>query len=192
MKKIDIGKNVFVFPMPMVLVGTQVQGKANFMAVGWVSRVNAVPPLIAVALNKRHYTLEGIEQNGTFSINTPDIALLEKTDYCGLVSGRKHDKSQIFEIFFGELQTAPMIRNCPLSIECNLFEMVPLPSNKVVIGEIVAAYSDERYMSNGKLDILKISPFLLTMPDNNYWRVGEKLAKAWNVGLNYKAEAELT
>ena len=110
MEKITIGKNVFVFPMPMVLVGTQVKGKVNFMAVGWVSRVNAAPPLISVALNKRHYTPEGIEENGTFSINFPDVSLLEKTDYCGLVSGRKHDKSKIFDVFFGELQTAPMIR----------------------------------------------------------------------------------
>ena len=73
-------------------------------------------------------------------------------------------------------------------MECSLFETVVLPSNKLIIGEIVAAYSEDRYLTNGKLDILKMRPFLLTMPDNNYWEVGEKLAKAWNAGLNYKAE----
>jgi flavin reductase (DIM6/NTAB) family NADH-FMN oxidoreductase RutF len=41
--KLDIGA-AFLYPMPMVLVGSVVEGKANFMAVGWVSRVNFKPP----------------------------------------------------------------------------------------------------------------------------------------------------
>ena len=63
MDKVKIGKNTFVYPMPMVLVGTVVNGKANFMAVGWVSRVNFNPPMIAVALGKYHYTNGGIHKN---------------------------------------------------------------------------------------------------------------------------------
>jgi hypothetical protein len=34
MDKVKIGKNTFVYPMPMTLVGTVIDGKANFMAVG--------------------------------------------------------------------------------------------------------------------------------------------------------------
>lgn len=39
MEKVSIGSNAFLYPMPVVLVGALVDGKANFMAVGWVSRV---------------------------------------------------------------------------------------------------------------------------------------------------------
>ena len=42
MDKMQIGQNFFI-PMPVVLVGTQVSGIANFMAVGWCSRANASP-----------------------------------------------------------------------------------------------------------------------------------------------------
>ncbi|HBH86553.1 MAG TPA: flavin reductase family protein, partial [Syntrophaceae bacterium] len=49
MDKITIDKNSFVYPMPMVLAGAIVDGRANFMAVGWVSRVNSNPPMIAIA-----------------------------------------------------------------------------------------------------------------------------------------------
>jgi flavin reductase (DIM6/NTAB) family NADH-FMN oxidoreductase RutF len=45
MGKIRINANVFMYPMPVVLVGATVKGKPNFMAVGWVSRVNANPPM---------------------------------------------------------------------------------------------------------------------------------------------------
>ena len=55
MNKVKIGNNTFVYPMPMALVGTVVDERSNFMAVGWVSRVNFNPPMIAVALGKFHY-----------------------------------------------------------------------------------------------------------------------------------------
>ena len=42
MEKIQIGQNFFI-PMPVVLVGTQVERKANFMAVGWCARANGEP-----------------------------------------------------------------------------------------------------------------------------------------------------
>ena len=50
MEKIKIASNAFVYPMPMVIVGTKTGGKINYMAVGWVTRVNFNPPMIAVAL----------------------------------------------------------------------------------------------------------------------------------------------
>ncbi|RPJ80727.1 MAG: flavin reductase family protein, partial [Deltaproteobacteria bacterium] len=47
MGKIKIDNNAFIYPMPMALVGSVVDGKANFMAVGWITRVNFKPPMIA-------------------------------------------------------------------------------------------------------------------------------------------------
>jgi flavin reductase (DIM6/NTAB) family NADH-FMN oxidoreductase RutF len=185
MEKIKLDKNSFLLPMPMVLVGAVVDGRANFMAVGWVSRVNFNPPMMAVALGKFHYTNGGIHKNKAFSVNIPGIALMEKVDYCGIVSGEKTDKSKIFDVFYGELPAAPMIRECPISLECRLVDTVDLPTNSMFIGEIVGAYSEERYLTEGKPDIKKISPFTLTMPDNNYWKIGENAGKAWSIGKNF-------
>jgi flavin reductase (DIM6/NTAB) family NADH-FMN oxidoreductase RutF len=189
MEKTKLDKNAFLYPMPMVLVGAVVDGRANFMAVGWVSRVNFNPPMMAVALGKSHYTNAGIHRNKAFSVNIPGIALMEKVDYCGIVSGEKTDKSKIFDIFYGELPGAPMIRDCPISLECRLVDTVDLPTNSLFIGEIMAAYSEERYLTEGKPDIKKISPFTLTMPDNNFWKVGENAGKAWSVGKNFGKSA---
>jgi flavin reductase (DIM6/NTAB) family NADH-FMN oxidoreductase RutF len=187
MGKITIDRNSFVYPMPMVLVGAVVDGKANFMAVGWVSRVNFNPPMIAIALGKFHYTNRGIHKNTAFSVNIPGMNLMEKVDYCGLVSGEKIDKSDIFDIFYGEEPNAPMIRQCPLCMECKLVNAVDLPSNTLFIGQIINTYSEERYVTDGKPDIKKINPFTLTMPDNNYWKVGEKAGKAWSIGRKFRS-----
>jgi flavin reductase (DIM6/NTAB) family NADH-FMN oxidoreductase RutF len=182
--KIDSGA-AFLYPMPMVLVGSVVEGKANFMAVGWVSRVNFKPPLFAIALGP-HHTNQGIDENKEFSINIPDVSLIEKTDYCGLVSGSKTDKSDLFNIFYGALCKAPLIEECPVCMSCSLYDTVKLPFNTLYIGETKEVFTEEKYMTDKMLDIKKVNPFTLTMPDNHYWSVGENLGKAWNIGKSLK------
>jgi flavin reductase (DIM6/NTAB) family NADH-FMN oxidoreductase RutF len=187
-EKVSIGTNAFIYPMPVVLVGTQVDGKANFMTVGWVSRVNFKPPLLAVAINHAHHTAKGIQQTETFSVNIPNEEMLDVTDFCGLVSGRSTDKSGLFEVFYGATETAPMIVECPLNIECKLVQTVDLPTNHLFIGEIVEAFSESLYLKDGKPDIKAMKPFVLTMPDNGYWAIGDRLGEAWSTGKKLKRE----
>jgi flavin reductase (DIM6/NTAB) family NADH-FMN oxidoreductase RutF len=185
--KTKIGNNAFVYPMPMVLVGAVVEGRANFMPVGWISRVNARPPMIAIALGPRH-TKHGIYEHGQFSVNVPGLDMLEVVDYCGLVSGRDQDKSGLFELFCGELEYAPMIRQCPLTVECKLARAVDLPTHTLFIGELAGVYVDEECLTNGRPDIQRIEPFTLTMPDNNYWAVGRHAGKAWGSGKSFSPQ----
>jgi flavin reductase (DIM6/NTAB) family NADH-FMN oxidoreductase RutF len=181
MEKVQIGQNFFI-PMPVVLVGTQVAGKANFMTVGWCARANANPPMIVCALGNHHYTPKGIAETKTFSVNIPSSELLLKTDYCGIVTGEKTDKSGVFDVFYGSLKTAPMIRECAVSLECRLVRTVPLPTNTLFIGEIAGAYADSRVMTDGKPDFPSIDPLFLTMPDNRYWTLGKYAGDAWSAG----------
>jgi flavin reductase (DIM6/NTAB) family NADH-FMN oxidoreductase RutF len=182
--KIDSGA-AFLYPMPMVLVGSVVEGRANFMAAAWVSRVNFKPPLILIALGP-HHTNKGIDENKAFSINIPDVSLIEKTDYCGLVSGGKTDKSGLFEVFYGELAGAPLIKECPVCMSCSLYDAVKLPFDVLYIGEPKEVFTEEKYITDNQLDIKKINPFTLSMPDNHYWSVGENLGKAWGIGKALK------
>jgi flavin reductase (DIM6/NTAB) family NADH-FMN oxidoreductase RutF len=185
MDKISLGPNFFI-PMPVVLVGAQVNGKANFMAVGWCTRANANPPMIVCGIGNHHHTAKGIAATKTFSVNIPSSDLLEKTDYCGLVSGQSTDKSQVFDVFYGSLTTAPMIRECPVSLECRLVQTVPLPTNSLYIGEIAGAYADGRVIRDHKPDFPEIDPLFLTMPDNRYWTLGKYAGDAWTAGKTLK------
>ena len=181
-EKTRINNNVFVYPMPVTLLGANVKGKANFMALGWVSRVNATPPMIGVGVYKSHYTVEGIKENGNFSINFPGAEMIRETDFCGLFSGENLDKSSLFKVFYGELETAPMIKECTLNLECRLIKTLELPTNYFFVGEIIGAYSEEQYLTQEKPDIKKMEPLLLTMPDNSYWLVGDYAGAAWKIG----------
>ena len=186
MARIAVDAHAFIYPMPMVLVGTMVHDRPNFMAVAWVTRVNLKPPMIAIALGKTHYTNAGIHASRAFSVNVPSTDLLEKTDYCGIASGRTDDKSTLFTVTEGSTTGAPMIDECPLCMECRLVDVVALPTNEVFIGEIVSAHADAECCSDGKPDIRKIRPFTLTMPDNQYWQIGALAGKAWSIGKSLK------
>ena len=113
--------------------------------------------------------------------------MVDKVDYCGLVSGRKADKSDLFQVFYGDLKTAPMINECPVSIECKVFETIELPSNYLIIGQIMAAFAENECLTDDKPDVQKIDPLTLTMPDNRYWRVGKYAGAAWEAGKSLKA-----
>jgi len=188
MDKINLGSTIPGYPMPVCLVGAHVEGKPNFLAVAWFTMASYKPPRIAIALGKGHYTNPGIKANKAFSVSLPSVDMIEATDYCGIVSGKKIDKSGIFDLFYGELKTAPMIKDCPLSMECKLVETVESSLNEIFIGEIIGTYTEERFLSDGKLDFKKMKPFILSQPDTSYWTLGEPVAKAWNIGKSYKAK----
>jgi flavin reductase (DIM6/NTAB) family NADH-FMN oxidoreductase RutF len=112
--------------------------------------------------------------------------MVEVTDYTGIVSGKNTDKSDLFEVHYGELKSAPLIKSCPLSIECKVSQTVDLPTNSFFIAEMINIYTEEKYLTDGKPDIAKIKPFLLTMPDNLFWSIGECLGQAWSEGRKVK------
>jgi flavin reductase (DIM6/NTAB) family NADH-FMN oxidoreductase RutF len=182
MAKIEIVGGRVHYPMPCSIVGANVVGKANYLTVAWFSMVNPDPPYLAVAMNKAHYTNSGIKTNGAFSINIPSVDMVEKTDYCGMVSGRKFDKAAIFETFYGKLETAPMIKEFPFNAECRLVQTVDLPAEELFIGEIIMAYCDESCLTKDVPDLNKINPFILSMSDKKYRGLGQNVGAAWEIG----------
>ncbi|MFW9881975.1 MAG: flavin reductase family protein [Candidatus Thorarchaeota archaeon] len=197
MTKSKIPPRCYVFPVPVVLVGANVNGKANFNAIGWVVGLEFTPPLISICSNQQHYNNIGIKENQTFSVNTPTVNMVEITDYCGIKSGKRIDKSEIFEVFYGELKTAPMIKEAALNLECKLIHTVDTKEisdtkmgHDIFIGEVIQVYAENKYLSNGVPDIEKIKPFILSASRNRqrYYNIGEEIGVAWSIGNNYKRE----
>ncbi|MFA6034720.1 MAG: flavin reductase family protein [Myxococcota bacterium] len=179
---VKISPNAFVYPMPMTIVSSVVDGRVNHLAAAWINRCNPNPPLLSVALGKSHMTNRGIHQTGEFAVSIPPSELVKEVDQVGLVTGKTIDKSGFFPLFYGCLPNAPMVKSCPVTMACRVRQVVELPSDELFIAEIIEAYALDSCLSDGKPDIRLIDPILLTMPDNNYWRAGEHLAKAWKIG----------
>ena len=186
MRKIPVDKNLFCLPWTQTLLGTHVRGKVNFMALDWLTRVNFDPAMLGICVGSGHASNQAIRETGQFSVNVPTVDMVEVTDYCGIASAKQEDKSKLFDVFYGALEAAPMIAACPLNMECGVVQTLDLPTNTFFIGEIVAIYTEEQYLTGGKPDVKKIRPFLLTMPDNRFWAVGEHVGNAWKDGVKYR------
>jgi len=183
MEKVPIGPMPYMSVMPTVLVGTNVKGKANYMTAAWATVACMAPPMVCVAINKMRYTMKGIDENKTFSLNIPSTLGVIETDHCGLVSGAQKDKSGVFRSFYGKLRTAPLAEECPVNIECKLFNSVDCGSHLLIVGEIAEIHADKACLTDGKPDIAKIKPIVYAQA--TYFGVGEEIGKAFSAGKKF-------
>ena len=179
-----------LYPMPTTLVGATVNGKPNFLAVAHVGILNhGDPQYLSIGLAKVHYSNAGIFENRAFSICLPSEDLMVETDYCGLVTGKKKDKAALFDVFYGQLDSAPMIRQCPVNMELKLHDVLDFSTHDIFIGELVQTYADESVLTKGKIDIGKLRPLLFDMASIKYWRLGPTVGNCWNVGKALKKKS---
>jgi flavin reductase (DIM6/NTAB) family NADH-FMN oxidoreductase RutF len=193
--KKQLGPVNAMYPSLTTIVGTLVEGSPNWLTIAHVGILNHGSPMyLSVSLNKRHYSNRGIEQNKTFSINIPSREMLIVTDYVGLVSGRNTDKSQLFETFYGDLETAPMIAECPLCMELRMKQTFDMDSHRVFVGEVVQTWADptvleKRENEAGKVDYGKVAPILFDFQRIRYWSLGQEIGRPWSDGKAMKKQS---
>ena len=188
MAKVELTPERLMYPRPTLLVGANVNGKANFMAVGGGGVANGEPPMIAVLIRHHCYTLKGVLQNMTFSVNTPSVDLVKEADYCGITSGAKVDKVKVckFDLFYGKLKTAPLIEQCPVNLECKVVHVLNLGSHMFIVGEVKGTYVSDDCLTDGKPDTKKIKPIIFNLETKEYSAFGEVIAKALSIGRELK------
>ena len=186
MSKKKLGPQPMVWPHPTVLVGSHVDGIPDFAAVAWTGVAASTPASVSIALQHHRYSLKGIRQNMTFSVNVPSEDLVKETDYCGLVSGADADKVKDcgFKVFYGNLDSAPLIEECPINLECEATHILNLGSHALVVGKVVETYLNEECLSDGRPDISKVKPFIFG--PGKYHKVGDAFADAFKIGNEIK------
>jgi flavin reductase (DIM6/NTAB) family NADH-FMN oxidoreductase RutF len=191
MSKQTFGPQTWLYVEPTVLVGAMVDGKPNFMAVAWAGIACGDPPMLSVALRHTRHTLKGVRRNYAFSVNIPSTDLVKETDYCGIVSGEKTDKVKDcnFKIFYGTLDTAPLIEQCPVNLECEVQQIINLGSHSFVIGKIVQTHVSENCLTDGQPDVNKIKPIIYNpRPLTGYSAVGKAVAIPFSAGKELKSK----
>lgn len=174
MAKKEIEGNI-LNPLPVALVGTLIDGRPNYCVIGYISPFN-FGKHIFFSLYKKRYTWIGIEKNKTFSVNIPSDKIMKEVEICGSKSGREVDKSRLFHTFYGELENAPMIQECPFNMECKVSDIIDYDPNKGIIGEVVRSYVDPKIVVEGAVDMQKARLMTWTAGDDfAYYRLGEKI-----------------
>jgi flavin reductase (DIM6/NTAB) family NADH-FMN oxidoreductase RutF len=186
MKK-DLGSQLALYPMPITIVGALVNGKPNYVTVAHVGILNmGSPQYISISLNKIHHTNAGIKENKGFSVCIPSEEMMAQTDYVGIYTGAKINKSELFKTFHGNMGNVPMIEDCPVCMECSLHDTLDFRTHEVFIGKIIGTFADESVVTGDQIDFGKVKPLLFDMSSRQYWKLGEVAGKAWSVGKNFK------
>lgn len=177
---------IMPFAVPICIVGTLVNGKVNYATYGSFGLLSPRPKTyIYIGSQDSRYTNTGIKENGYFSVNIPSAGQMQITDYIGLVSGRDTDKSSFFKSFFGSVETAPLINECPVNMLCKLVKTVELPDREIFFGEVLETYVNKECIKKGILDFKKIDPLIFTMNghgDASYWKLGNIAGAAYKEG----------
>jgi len=187
--KKDIGPVNALYPSLTTIVGCVVQGRPNFLAVAHVGIMNhGQPQYLSFGINKAHHSGQGILEHGQFSVNIPDESLLVETDYVGIVTGKNTDKSGVFELFKGGLEHAPLIKACPVAMECRLDRVLDFKTHDVFVGEIVKTWADEAVLTpKGAPDPARVRPLLFDMNTVGYYALGARAGDCWSAGKALKA-----
>jgi flavin reductase (DIM6/NTAB) family NADH-FMN oxidoreductase RutF len=119
-----------------------------------------------------------IRKAGEFVVNIPTANILEETDYCGTVSGRKADKFKDTKLtpLKATRVKPPIIRQCPVGIECKVKNVINIGSHDLFIGEVVNISVDDDVLDqSGNIDFKKLKPVTWNPLTRDYYSLGEKL-----------------
>ena len=126
----------------VIVIAKDKQGKANPVTLGWTMIVSGSPPMMAIAVAKKHYSIEAITHSECFTIAFPSSEMAEAALFFGSKSGREIDKFAEFEC-----ETAPtkeidslLLASATANFECTLESQVPAGDHIVFIGRVVCSH----------------------------------------------------
>lgn len=185
MEKKNIGSVFALYPTPAGVVGTfDENGKLDWMLIGHVGIISH--HLLSLSLHKTHLTTENAIRTKRVSLNLLNDAMLQRADYVGIVSGKRVDKSQVFEWHKGEGGT-PVIEDADLTMELEVVDDYEAEGFHNLICKITdTAVNTQMLDGKGKIDYDKLKPILFEMPTYKYLRTGEVAGDCLKLGKEYK------
>ena len=173
-----------LYPLPAVMVSVaDKDGNYNIITIGWAGTICTNPPMLSISVRPERYSYHMIEETGDFVVNLTTEELAYATDYCGVKSGREVDKFKELHLTAEKADHvhAPLIKECPVNIECKVTEVKELGTHHMFLAEVAAVQVDEAYMKkNGKFELN--STGLLTYSHGEYLSLGKPLGKfGWSV-----------
>lgn len=137
---------------PTVLISSAHQGKDNVMAAAWTMPLDFDPPKVAIVIDKGAFSKQLILDSGEFVINIPPVRMREITVAVGSCSGLDTDKFSTtrLERIQGARVSAPLVGGCIGWLECKLIHEPHIQqAYDLLLGEVVAAWADDRIFSQG-------------------------------------------
>ena len=182
----NFGAKPFLYPMPVLIIASYNEdGTANAMNAAWGCIADMDRVAIYVAGN--HKTMANILTRKAFTVSMADAANVISADYVGIVSGNnepnKMEKAG-WHTTQSEFVDAPLICELPMALECELVSFDT--ESELLIGRIVNVSAEERILTDGVIDPVKLNPITYDSVNHAYLTLGEKVGNAFSDGKQMK------
>ena len=181
----DLGVKAAVYPMPVLMIATYDEnGVVDVMNAAWGMICDY--DKISLTLSESHKTVKNIKKSKAFTVSLADKKNIAAADYFGIASG--NDTPDKFErtgmtAIKSERVNAPIIDEFPVTMECELAEIVSTDNVYSIIGKIVnVSVREEILDEDGKVDITKSGILIFDQFIAGYYVTGEKAGQAWSSG----------
>lgn len=170
-----------LYPLPAVMVSCKAKEKearSNIITLAWAGTICSDPVMLSVSIRPERYSHDIIEKSGEFVVNLTTEDLTRACDWCGVCSGRDHDKFKEMKLteYVSDFMETPAIAESPVNIYCKVQEIHRLGSHDMFIAKVVGVTVDEAFMNEkGRFDLDATK--LITYSHGEYFALGRKLGK---------------
>jgi flavin reductase (DIM6/NTAB) family NADH-FMN oxidoreductase RutF len=151
MSKLIWKPGTMIYPVPVVMVSCGSDASEyNIITVSWTGTICTDPPMCYISVRPGRHSYEIIRKNGAYVINLTTASLASAADWCGVKSGREHNKFDEMKLtpVSASRVPAPMIRESPVNIECIVKDIRELGTHHMFISEVVTVHADEEYFDS--------------------------------------------
>lgn len=176
MSKIAWNPGALLAPVPPTLVSCGTLAAPAVLTVAWAGTLNTKPPRTYISVRPTRHSYPILKETGEFVINLPPASLVRAVDLCGCKTGATADKFALAGLTAAPAAkvAAPLIEECPLCLECRVFDTVPLGSHEMFLADIVAVDVDEALVDDaGRLHLDRAG--LLAYAHGEYFALGAKV-----------------
>ena len=179
-KKRTLKPSSILNPVPVVMVSCgETIDEYNILTIAWTGTVCSTPPMCYISMRPERHSYDIIKRTGQFVINLVTTDLVSRTDWCGVRSGEKYNKfleTDLTPVKASKV-SAPLIYECPVNIECEVKQIIPLGSHDMFLAEVVAIHADEK-LFDPKTDELQLyKANLAAYSHGQYFALGKILGK---------------
>lgn len=181
MSKVPIEPHRPIYPSPAALITTtDAEGTPNIITLAEVFNISIQNPVIVgISVRKATYSHQLISATREFVVNLPTAAMVKQVDQCGLVSGRDgYDKFHEFGLTAlpSTHVRPPLIKECPINVECKVLEIVPIGDHDLITGEVVAVHADsDKIAEDGTVNVASLDGLVYLREE--YWSFGKKVGR---------------
>ena len=166
-----------LYPVPAVMVSCKrPDEKANIITLAWTGTICSNPAMLSISVRPERYSYGIIQETGEFVVNLVTEELTWACDWCGVRSGRDHDKFREMKLteYQSEYTSCPAIAESPVNIYCRVKKLEKLGSHDLFLAEVMGVTVDERFMDKkGRFDLGAAK--LMAYSHGEYFALGKKL-----------------